>query len=158
MYLNFLFYLLIFFTASAGATVEHLFDVSVNIFKNSNSAELSIEVDKNMFTAIYNGKTQTFSDLDMGFMISSPDTSTENYQITLLGSDHQCDGKPLVVTTLLDGSPLVDDKRLNMDFPNTRDGIRTSRHEFTLNYPVIAQGNVVQQCSGNLRVLAELVV
>ena len=158
MYSNFLFFLLVSFAASVGAlpVVEHKFGISVDIIKNSNSATLSIEADQNIFTAVYSGKLQTFSNLDMGFTISSPETSHGTYQITLMGSDHQCDGNPLAVTISLDGIQLVDNKRSGMDFGDPRNGIRASRHKFTLKYPVLAQGNVVQQCSGTLSILAEL--
>ncbi|MPY22476.1 hypothetical protein FM037_08180 [Shewanella psychropiezotolerans] len=158
MYSSLLFYILIFFTASVSAgTVTKSVNINVDIVKNSNSAELSIEADKKIFTALYDTKNQGFNDLDMGFTISSPMANTEDYEIELMGSDHQCDGAPLAVSTLFDDTPfVVDDVTPAMSFQTTNNGLRTSQHKFTLVYPTLAQTDSEQVCNGTLSVYARL--
>lgn len=158
MYLSLLFYLLIFFTASvsAGAVTKNV-NINVDIVKNSNSAELSIEADKKTFTAIYDSKNQRFNDLDMGFTLSSPIANTEDYEIELLDSVHQCDGVPLAVSTLFDDAPfVVDDVTSTMSFQTTKNSLRTSQHKFTLLYPTLVQTDSQQVCSGTLSIVARL--
>lgn len=158
MYSSLLFYLLIFFTASvsAGAVTKNV-NINVDIVKNSNSSELALEADKKIFTAIYDTKNQRFNDLDMGFTISSPMANTEDYEIELLRSVHQCNGDPLAVSTLFDDVPfVVDDVTSTLSFQRIRNNLRTSQHKFTLLYPPLVQTDSEQVCNGTLSIVARL--
>ncbi|MCJ8303307.1 hypothetical protein [Shewanella sp.] len=159
MYSILLLIFLTLFTGFTNAASSVSKDVNVNVFivKNSNSSELSIEADKSMFTAMYDTKNQSFSDLDMGFTISSPATNNKDYEIELMGSDHQCDGDPLAVITRFDDDPfVVDNVTPAMSFQTTKNGLRTSQHKFTLIYPTLAQTDSEQVCNGTLSVYARL--
>ncbi|MEI6897690.1 MAG: hypothetical protein V5786_09450 [Psychromonas sp.] len=150
--------LLALFTVSADAVVTKNVSVKVNIFKNSNSAELFIEADHDMYTAIYSAEKESFLDLNMGFTLSSPVSSTGGYKIELMGSEHQCDSKPIDVDILFDDIKLDNDLTGELSFQDSDDDIRSSWHQFTLIYPDLLQTDNSQQCSGSLNILASLVL
>ncbi|MEI6895378.1 MAG: hypothetical protein V5789_12325 [Colwellia sp.] len=147
--------LLTLFTSSADATTKEV-SIKVNIFKDSNSAELSIETDSDVYTAIYNVKKKSFLDLDIGFTLSSPTSNSENYKIELMSSEHQCDSTSVDIKILFDGAELVDNSTDFMEFQYTNDDVRTSQHRFTLIYPELLQIDSMQTCSGILHVYASL--
>ncbi len=158
--------LLTFFVASATAidSVSKSIQIKVNIFKNSQTDELSIEADSDVYLADYDAENQRFNDLEMGFTISSPISSnTKNYEIELVGSEHQCysasidiDSALLDVDILFDGAPLENNSTDTLSFQDTDNDVRSSHHRFTLIYPELLQTESGQFCSGMLQVFARL--
>ncbi len=154
--------LLIFFVTSASAVdpVIKSINIKVNIFKNTNTDELSIEADKDVYPALYNGENQRFDDLEMGFTVSSPASNTQDYEIEVVGSEHQCDSTSIDVDILFDDAPLdnnLTDALLFQRTDNDND-VRSSQHRFTLLYLELPQADSGQVCSGMLQVFARLII
>ncbi len=157
--------LLIFFVTSASAvdSVTKSINIKVNIFKNTNTYELSIEADKDVYLALYSAENQRFDDLEMGFTVSSPASNTKDYEIEVVGSEHQCDSTLIDVDShlfdvgiLFDGASLVNDLTDTLSFQRTDNDVRSSQHRFTLLYPELLQTDSRQVCSGMLQVFARL--
>ncbi|AQS39084.1 hypothetical protein Sps_03969 [Shewanella psychrophila] len=148
----------VFFSASASAGLDPItkeVNVSVIIEKESHSSELSIEGDSTSYFASYDANSQSFSNLDIGFTISSP-MSTDDYVIELMESEHLCNGSPLTVETLLDDASFgVEDVSPSMSFES---GLSTRHHKFTLVFPELTQIASQQECSGSLNVFARLAI
>ncbi len=159
--------LLMFFVTSASAVdpVIKSINIKVNIFKNTNTGKLSIEADKDVYPALYSAENQRFDDLEMGFTVSSPASNTQDYEIEVVGSEHQCDSTSTDVDSILfavdilfDGAPLENDLTDTLLFQRTDNDVRSSQHRFTLLYPELLQTDSGQVCSGMLQVFARLII
>ncbi|CDT82821.1 exported hypothetical protein [Vibrio coralliirubri] len=142
--------------ASADAYESNV-SIFTNIIKNSNSTKIAIEFDKNVYTTVYRTDDEKFDDVNMPFRVISPSAVTQQYNLTLLDSYHECDGNTINVDSQIDGMLMSKgDVNDHLDFISANLSEQWTDHRLTLTYPKITQSSSAQQCLGNIMISVEL--
>ncbi|TCW20760.1 hypothetical protein [Vibrio crassostreae] len=140
------------FTASVGAG-EVSVPIWVNVIKSTNSSEISLEYDKDIYPVVYRTIDESFAPLQIPFRVRSKLSVTKQYRVSLINSAHKCNGNPFNVTTELDGSLLKEGEQLNklsFQFSDLTSNSRWSEHLFVLKFDEVMQGVNSQYCQGNI--------
>ncbi|EMD1178583.1 hypothetical protein VP758_005206 [Vibrio harveyi] len=128
--------------------------VSVEIYKNIVSSDVSIELSDDKFTVNYKNELESFSPIDTVLTVKSKTESNINYSLSVTLLQGRCDGNDINTVVKIDGTPI----ELNTPSSVYRDvNNKGRRHDLRLEFPKIKQSAVKAfECNGTVGIAATL--